>query len=60
VLIITDLGLAVLKGEVDFLTLRPPGRWVGGVQIGTGLPDWRWNEQIRDAVRCVDKSSPTA
>jgi hypothetical protein len=60
VLTITDLGRAVLKGEVDFLTLRPPGRWVGGVPIGTGLPDWRWNEQIRDAVRCVDKLSPTA
>jgi hypothetical protein len=47
---ITDLGRAVLKGEVDFLSLRPPSRWVGGVQIGPGLPDWRWNEQIRDAV----------
>jgi hypothetical protein len=43
----------VLKGEVDFLTLRPPNRWVGGVQIGAGLPDWRWNEQIKEAV-CLD------
>ncbi len=50
---ITDLGRAVLKGEVDFLSLRPPNRWVGGVQIGAGLPDWRWNEQIKDAV-CLD------
>jgi hypothetical protein len=50
VLRITDLGRAVLKGEVDFLSLRPPTRWVGGVQIGAGLPDWRWNEQIKDAV----------
>jgi hypothetical protein len=47
---ITALGRAVLKGEVDFLSLRPPRRWVGGVQIGLGLPDWRWDEQIRDAV----------
>ena len=50
VLTITDLGRAVLKGEVDFVSLRPPGRWVGGVHIGPGLPDWRWNEQVRDAT----------
>jgi hypothetical protein len=54
VLTITDLGRAVLKGEVDFLSLRPSNRWVGGVQIGTGLPDWRWNEQTRNAV-CMDR-----
>lgn len=47
---ITDLGRAVLKGEADFLSLQPPSRWVGGVQIGPGLPDWRWNERTRDAV----------
>jgi hypothetical protein len=51
VLTITDLGCAVLKGDVDFLSLGPPNRWVGGVQIGAGLPDWRWNEQTKDAVR---------
>lgn len=51
VLTITDLGRAVLKGEVDFLSLAPPNRWVGGVQIGAGLPDWRWNEQTKKAVR---------
>ena len=54
VLTITDLGRAVLKGEVDFLSLRPPSRWVGGVQIGAGLPDWRWNEQTKNAV-CMDR-----
>jgi hypothetical protein len=47
VLTITDLGRAVLKGEVDFVSLVPPPRWVGGVQIGAGLPDWRWNEQTQ-------------
>jgi hypothetical protein len=52
VLTITDLGQLVLKGEVDYLSLGPPTRWVGGVQIGPGHPDWRWNEQLRDAV-CV-------
>jgi Domain of unknown function (DUF1835) len=48
---ITDLGRAVLQGDVDFQSLRPPSRWVGGVQIGPGLPDWRWNELERSAVR---------
>jgi hypothetical protein len=48
---ITDLGRAVLKGEVDFMSLTPPGRWVGGVQIGAGMPDWRWDNKAGDAVR---------
>jgi hypothetical protein len=51
VLTLTDLGQAVLKGELDYLSLRPPTRWVGGVQIGPGKPDWRWTERIQDAVR---------
>jgi hypothetical protein len=50
VLTITDLGRAVLKGDVDFLSLGPPKRWVGSVRIGPGMPDWRWNEQMKDAV----------
>jgi hypothetical protein len=50
VLTITDLGRAVLKGDVDFLSLRPSNRWVGGVEIGAGMPDWRWNEKMKDAV----------
>jgi hypothetical protein len=47
---ITDLGRAVSKGEVDFLSLCPPSRWVGGVQVGSTLPCWRWNERTKDAV----------
>jgi hypothetical protein len=53
VLAITELGRAVLKGEVDFMSLGPPSRWVGGVQIGTGMPDWRWDEQAKDTVLCI-------
>lgn len=53
ILTITELGRAVLKGDVDFLSLRPRNRWVGGVQIGPGMPDWRWNEQMKAAV-CLD------
>jgi hypothetical protein len=44
-LTITDLGRAVLAGQVDFLSLRPPERWVGGVRIAPGLPCWYWNDQ---------------
>jgi len=50
VLTITDLGRAVLKGAVDFMSLRAPSRWVGGVEVGAGLPDWRWDEETSDAV----------
>ena len=50
VLTLTELGRAVLQGKVDFQSLQPPSRWVGGVQVGRGLPDWRWNEHSRDAV----------
>jgi hypothetical protein len=54
ILSITELGRAVLKGDVDFMALNPPTRWVGGVQIGAGMPDWRWNEKVRDAV-CLSR-----
>jgi len=59
VLTITDLGRAVLKGDVDFLSLRPQNRWIGGVQIGPAMPDWRWNEQLKAAV-CLDGPVTTA
>jgi hypothetical protein len=49
-LAITELGRAVLRGEIDWLALRPPERWVGGVRIQPGVPAWRWNEGKRDAV----------
>jgi hypothetical protein len=51
VLTITELGRAVLRGEVDFRSLKPPPRWVGGVQIAAGSVDWRWDEQLPDAVQ---------
>jgi hypothetical protein len=51
---ITELGRAVLKGNADFMSLKPPSRWVGGVQIGVGMPDWRWNDKVRDAVCLTD------
>jgi hypothetical protein len=48
---ITELGRAVLRGEVDFMSLTPPSRWVGGVQVGAGIPGWRWDDRVKDAVR---------
>ena len=47
---ITDLGRRVLRGERDWLSLRSPMRWVGGVQIVPGGPAWRWDESRRQAV----------
>jgi hypothetical protein len=50
VFVITELGRSVLRGEVDFRSLNPPPRWVGGVEIAAGNADWRWDEMKRDAV----------
>lgn len=50
-LVITELGRAVLRGDVDFQSLNPPPRWVGGVEIAAGNVDWRWDDQLRDAIR---------
>jgi hypothetical protein len=49
-LAITELGRAVLRGERDWLSLRPPSRWVGGVYVEPGVVGWRWDEAKRDAV----------
>jgi hypothetical protein len=48
---INELGRALLRGEMDFRTLNPPPRWVGGVHIASGNDDWRWDEVLRDVVR---------
>jgi hypothetical protein len=47
---ITDLGRSVLRGAVDFRSLHPPPRWVGGVEVAIGNADWRWDDRLRDAV----------
>jgi len=49
-LVITELGRAVLRGERDWLSLQPSSRWVGGVHIEPGVAGWRWDEVKRDAV----------
>lgn len=50
VLAITDLGRRVLAGETDFRALAPPPRWVGGVRVAVGEPQWRWDEAHSDTV----------
>lgn len=50
VLEISELGRAVLRGEVDLRDLHPPSRWVGGVHIGPANPDWRWDGRTHKAV----------
>jgi len=50
-LAITDAGVAVLRGERDWHSLRPPPRWVGGVHVRPGLPGWRWDEAKQEVVR---------
>jgi hypothetical protein len=47
---ITDVGRAVLRGERDWRSLRPPSRWVGGVHIEPGSGGWRWDEAKCEAV----------
>jgi len=43
-LTITALGHAVLARKVDWLSLAPPDRWLGGVHI-RNQHCWRWDDQ---------------
>ena len=48
---ITDTGRAVLAGERDWQSLKPPERWIGGIRIADGKPSWRWDESKLTPVR---------
>jgi hypothetical protein len=50
-LTIADPGRAVLSGTVDFLSLHPPARFLGGVPIGAAAPGWRWDNGNQIIVR---------
>jgi hypothetical protein len=41
---LTEFGEAVLAGREDHVRANGPERWLGGVHLGGGLPDWRWDE----------------
>lgn len=58
VLTITETGRAVLGGEIDYLSLTPPSRCVGGVEVGGENPDWRWDEAARDVALRTAARSP--
>lgn len=49
-LAITHTGRDVLQGTTDWLSLRPPVRWVGGVRIDPSTPTWRWDEARQDVA----------
>jgi hypothetical protein len=49
-LAITQTGREVLQGVTDWLSLRPPVRWVGGVRIEPAAPTWRWDEARQDVT----------
>jgi len=45
---LTPAGADVLAG----VATRPPiDRWIGGVHLGPGHPDWGWNQDTRRPVR---------
>lgn len=49
-LALTALGRSVLAGEVDWLSLSPPERWLGGVRIAAARPCWRWDDAASTTV----------
>jgi hypothetical protein len=40
---ITPIGRRLLAGTLDWLGTGPPERWVGGIRIAAGAPNWRWD-----------------
>ena len=40
-----DTGHAVLEGRRDWLAVRDPDRWLGGVHLEGGKPIWRWDPE---------------
>jgi hypothetical protein len=43
VVTLSPTGRRLVAGELDWLATRPLERWVGGVRVSTGMPDWRWD-----------------
>jgi len=41
---LTDAGMAVLKGDADFLKLNEIDEWLGGVHLCGSSQTWRWDE----------------
>ncbi len=58
---ITELGLRVLAGAEDWVLAQSPGslprKWIGGVALFEGAPEWRWNG-VRETVELRRTSIP--
>jgi hypothetical protein len=50
-LVLTDAGLEVLLGNGDHVNLNSPRRWFGGVHLGAGQDDWRYDERLETIAR---------
>jgi len=44
-LMITESGRTVLSGKQDWLSLKPPARYLGAIQIQSGQSCWRWHKE---------------
>lgn len=47
---LTETGQRLLDGGLDWLSLAPPARWVGGVPIA-GPDCWRWDQEAQQPTR---------
>jgi len=43
-LALTDTGRALLAGAMDWRNCGAEPRWIGGIEIASTTPDWRWSE----------------
>lgn len=43
---LTRTGEAVRAGAADWLSMGPPARWLGGVELDPAKPVWRWDASI--------------
>lgn len=48
--LLTDLGVAVLKGDADFVLLNGIDLWLGGVYLSGERNLWRWDEASETLV----------
>ena len=49
-LTITDIGKKVLTGSLNWLSLDPPDRWLGGVKISPSQLCWYWDNKTERPV----------
>lgn len=47
---LTDTGIALLRRELDWMNCQPTERWLGGIRLASGEPDWRWDELRQSPV----------